>query len=94
MSVTICAILASELFGWNMHIWDMRPSQLISSRRVALAAQILFLFASSFGKLSILATYLRIAPLDTWFRRLTYWAIALVTALMIIFLIVLTTQCM
>jgi hypothetical protein len=54
----------------------------------------MFLFASGLAKASILVSYLRIAPLDSWFRRLTHWSIALVVALIPIFLIVLWTQCM
>src|SRR6478609_5438049 len=70
--VTICVLLASSLFGWSMHIWDLLPSDLPASRQVSIAAQALFLIATSLAKLSILLSYLRFAPLNSWFRRLTY----------------------
>ncbi|KAL0943318.1 uncharacterized protein CTRU02_201204 [Colletotrichum truncatum] len=92
-SVTICVILATQLYGWNLHVWDLTPLQRKQGREVSIAGQTLFLFASGLSKLSILSSYLRIAPLGSWFRRLTWATIVVVFSLMWIFLIVLWTQC-
>lgn len=59
-----------------------------------MAAQTLFLFASGLSKLSILASYLRLAAPGTWFQRLTWATGGLVFTLTWVFLIVLWTQCM
>lgn len=110
--MTLCVILATQLYGWNLHVWDLRPEQITQGRQVwtldtliivarltgakqiSIAAQTLFLFASGLVKLSILASYLRIAPIGSWFRHLTWATIVVVFALIWIFLVVLWTQCM
>ncbi|KAF7560124.1 hypothetical protein G7046_g4035 [Stylonectria norvegica] len=94
VGVTICVILASQLYGWSIHVWDLTASQATKGRQVSIAGQTLFLFASGLAKDSILVSYLRIAPKNSWFRRLTYASIALVTSLIFIFLIILWTQCL
>ncbi|KAK1537694.1 hypothetical protein CPAR01_07807 [Colletotrichum paranaense] len=93
ISVTICVILATSLYGWDLHVWDLTPVQQRLGRQVSIAGQTLFLFASGLSKLSILTSYLRIAPLGSWFRKLTWVTMGFVFALMWIFLIVLWTQC-
>ncbi|KAF5019202.1 hypothetical protein F66182_8807 [Fusarium sp. NRRL 66182] len=93
IGVTVCVILAAQLYGWNIHVWDLKKSQAETGRKVSLAAQVLFLFSSGLAKNSILVSYLRIAPARSWLRRATYASLAFVTALIFIFLIVLWTQC-
>ncbi|KAF4987909.1 hypothetical protein FDECE_15250 [Fusarium decemcellulare] len=92
-SSDLCVILAAQLYGWNIHVWDLKESQAVKGRQVSIAAQTLFLFSSGLAKNSILVSYLRIAPARSWLRRLTYGSIGIVTALIFIFLIVLWTQC-
>ncbi|KAH7368699.1 hypothetical protein B0T11DRAFT_277500 [Plectosphaerella cucumerina] len=92
-SVTVCVILATQLYGWNLHVWDLQTEQMVQGRQISIAAQTLFLIASGLVKLSILASYLRIAPIGSWFRRLTWATLGLVVSLVIVFLIVLWTQC-
>lgn len=94
IGTTITVILASEVYGWKIHIWDLTERELTLGRKASIAAQTLYLFASGLAKMSILTAYLRIAPLDSWFRRLTIGAMPFVGALIGIFLIVLWTQCM
>ncbi|KAJ5007886.1 hypothetical protein K4K48_009647 [Colletotrichum sp. SAR 10_66] len=93
IGVTICVILATELYGWNLHVWDVPLSEIRQSRQISMAAQTLFLFASGLSKLSILCSYLRIAAPGTWFSRLTWVTGILVLLLTWIFMIVLWTQC-
>lgn len=93
IGVTVCVILAAQLYGWNIHVWDLTKTQAETGRQVSLAAQTLFLFSSGLAKNSILVSYLRIAPARSWLRRLTYASIVIVTSLIFAFLIVLWTQC-
>lgn len=93
LGVTVSVILAAERYGWRIHVWDLTMDQMVGGRQVSIAAQTLFLFASGLAKTSILVSYMRIAPMGSWFRRLTWISIALVVAAMFIFLIVLWTQC-
>ncbi|KAK2031092.1 hypothetical protein LX32DRAFT_557779 [Colletotrichum zoysiae] len=92
--VTMCTILATQRYGWKLHVWDLTPVQMRQGRQISIATQTLFLFASSLSKLSILASYLRIAPLGSLFRRLTWVAIAAIFVLLSVFFIMLWTQCL
>ena len=92
--MTISIILSDQLYGWNVHIWDLRPDQNVQGRQSSLAVQGTFIFASGLAKASILVSYLRIAPCDSHFRRMTQVTIWLVATLIIIFFTVLWTQCM
>lgn len=67
--------------------------QITQGRQVSIAGQTIFLFASGLAKTSILINYLRIAPLDSWFRRLTVLTMYVVVVALFVFLIVLWTQC-
>ncbi|KAK1832517.1 hypothetical protein QBC39DRAFT_223072, partial [Podospora conica] len=91
--VTICVLLASTLFGWSLHIWDVPPSLLPPSRQVSLAAQALFVLATSLAKLSILLSYLRFAPRRSAFRRATYAVAGLLATVNTGFLVFLFAQC-
>ncbi|KAI1341336.1 hypothetical protein F5Y15DRAFT_414450 [Xylariaceae sp. FL0016] len=91
--VTISVILATQRYGWNIHIWDLTSKQMVKGRQVSIAGQSIFLFASGFSKLSILVSYLRIAVVGSWFRRLTWVTIAIVTAAIPSFLLLLWLQC-
>ncbi|KAF3799355.1 hypothetical protein GCG54_00001397 [Colletotrichum gloeosporioides] len=93
ISVTVCVILATQVYGWNLHIWDTTFAQRIQGRQISIVGQTLFVFASGLSKLSILTSYLRIAPLGSTFQRVTQVTIGAVLALIVIFLMVLWTQC-
>ncbi|KAI1497962.1 hypothetical protein F5X99DRAFT_395233 [Biscogniauxia marginata] len=91
--VTISVILATQWYGWNIHVWDLTSTQMVHGRQVSIAGQTIFVFASGLSKLSILASYLRIAVVGSWFRRLTWCTIVIVTAAMPGFLLLLWLQC-
>jgi hypothetical protein len=69
IGLTVCIALASYQYGWDIHIWDLTAAKLVASRQVSFAAQALFIPATGLAKISILASYLRLAPPETWFRR-------------------------
>ncbi|KAJ4289352.1 hypothetical protein N0V88_007103 [Collariella sp. IMI 366227] len=93
MGVTICVVLAFARYGWDIHVWDVRPSVMITGRQVSFAAQALFMPATTFAKISILISYLRLAPINSLFRKLTLISIWFVAITNAIFVIVLFTQC-
>lgn len=82
------------MYGWNVHVWDLMPHQAETGRKASMAAQTLFVLASSFVKMSILTSYFRIAPEKSVFRKLVWATFALVFAAFIVFLIALWVQCM
>lgn len=91
--VSICVVLASNLFGWDMHVWDVLPGDMVAGRKVSLAVQALFVLATSLAKVSILVSYLRFAPRNTWFRRWTQMSISVISVGNAVFLVVLFAQC-
>ncbi|GAB1318381.1 hypothetical protein MFIFM68171_08591 [Madurella fahalii] len=91
--LTVCVMLASSLFGWDVHVWDLTAEDIVSGRRVSFIAQCLFVPSTALAKVSILVSYLRLAPLDSWFRRLTHVALCFVTLTNTAFFLVLFTQC-
>jgi len=68
--VTICVVLASTQYGWDLHIWDLTTAQVIASRKVSLSAQFLYGLATTVIRASIFTSYLRLALVGSWFRRL------------------------
>ncbi|KAK4188901.1 hypothetical protein QBC35DRAFT_179944 [Podospora australis] len=91
--VTVCVILASSLYGWSKHVWDLGYADMVSNRKVSMAVQCLFVFATSFAKISILVSYLRLAPQGSWFRKLTHIGIVFIALFNTAFIVVLFTQC-
>ncbi|KAK7979912.1 ATP dependent DNA ligase domain-containing protein [Apiospora arundinis] len=90
---TLDVILATQLYGWDRHVWDVPYWMLVQGRKVSAAGQAFFVFASGLGKLSILLSYLRIALPGTLFRRLTWGAVAFNVLTMIVFFVLLWAQC-
>ncbi|OCL06638.1 hypothetical protein AOQ84DRAFT_343030 [Glonium stellatum] len=90
---TALVILATQTYGWNIHVWDLTISQMETGRKASMAGQALFVLASSCVKMSILVSYLRIAPRGSLFQRLVWATFAIVVAAMVIFFILLWTQC-
>ncbi|KAK4202334.1 hypothetical protein QBC40DRAFT_196362 [Triangularia verruculosa] len=91
--VTVCVILASSLYGWSIHIWDLRYEDMVANRKVSMAVQALSLFTTSFAKISILLSYLRLAPRGSWFRKLTHATMAFIALFNSAFIVVLFAQC-
>lgn len=91
---TALVIMAVQLYGWNIHVWDATIPLLQNGRKASMAGQSLFVLASSFVKLSILVSYFRIAPNKSTFRKLVWVTLAIVIAAFLTFLIALWLQCM
>ncbi|KAK3902818.1 hypothetical protein C8A05DRAFT_15174 [Staphylotrichum tortipilum] len=91
--VSICVILATTNYGWDRHVWDLTIAKAVAGRQVSFAAQVLFVTAVGCAKISIFMSYLRIAPLGSWFRRLIYVGIALTAIVSGAILIAFFSQC-
>lgn len=92
-AVSILVILASTTYGWDKHLYDLTLNQLSDGRKISMAIQAVFIFSSSLAKVSILISYLALAPLDSLFRRLTKYAIVFIVAMNSGSFILLFTQC-
>ncbi|KAJ4408722.1 hypothetical protein N0V91_002977 [Didymella pomorum] len=93
IGTTVLVIMATQLYGWDKHVWDMKLPELSTGRKASLAGQTLFVLASSTVKMSILVSYFRIAPEKSLFRKLVWGTFALVFAAFIVFLVALWVQC-
>ncbi|KAK4156080.1 hypothetical protein C8A00DRAFT_12896 [Chaetomidium leptoderma] len=93
IGVTICVVLAFARYGWDIHVWDLTFDDMIAGRQVSFAAQALFIPATSLAKISILTSYLRLAPRNSLFRTMTFAGIWFVVMVNVAFFVVLFTQC-
>ncbi|EOA82009.1 hypothetical protein ACJQWK_05362 [Exserohilum turcicum] len=93
IGTTVVVIMASQLYGWDRHVWDLKPHQMMVGRQASMACQTLFVLASSTVKMSILVSYFRIAPEKSTFRKLVWATFALVFAAFVVFLVALWVQC-
>ncbi|ELR07913.1 hypothetical protein VC83_06540 [Pseudogymnoascus destructans] len=60
MGLTAGVLLAIERYGWDIHVWDLPPKDLVVSRMVSWASMVLYITTTSLTKTSILVFYLRI----------------------------------
>ena len=80
--------------GWTIHIWDVTVTSGQRGRMASIAAQTLYLMASTTIKTAILVQYLRLVPLKGWFRRMTWLSLAFVVLTATSFILVVWLQCM
>jgi hypothetical protein len=59
--LTVVVCLATTKYGWNIHIWDVPPNVIESSRKISWSGQMLFVFGTACTKLSVLLFYKRFA---------------------------------
>lgn len=70
-------MLGFAQYGWKYHVWDLTLEQLIAGRKASFVTQFLFIPATMLTKISILLSYLRLAPQNSLFRRLSRMCISL-----------------
>ncbi|KAK4142211.1 uncharacterized protein C8A04DRAFT_13415 [Dichotomopilus funicola] len=92
-ALTVTVVIAFQRFGWDMHVWDLTPYNIIAGRKISFATQAAFVPSSCLTRLSILVGFLRIAPKNSTFRKCTYGMIVFVIVFTISFFIILFTQC-
>ncbi|KAK4213106.1 hypothetical protein QBC37DRAFT_181594 [Rhypophila decipiens] len=93
VALTIAACLAYKMYGWDRHVYDLLPAQMIQGRQISLAIQAIFVLASSLAKISIVVSYLRLALVNSWFRKLCHGSIWLIILSNGSMFVVLWTQC-
>ncbi|KFY28782.1 hypothetical protein V493_02762 [Pseudogymnoascus sp. VKM F-4281 (FW-2241)] len=60
VGLTATVILATQRFGWDLHIWDVPLTAQVTGRKLSWCGQIFYTVASNLAKTSILVFYLRI----------------------------------
>ncbi|KAM7197565.1 hypothetical protein V8F33_005531 [Rhypophila sp. PSN 637] len=91
LTISIC--LANTLYKWDHHIWDLQFDDLVTARKVSLAAQLLYLLASTVAKISILLSYIALAVPDSTLHRASQVTIVFIVLSNLSIFIVILAQC-
>lgn len=59
-ALTVVVLVADNNFGWNRHSWDLHAERGPPGYKLCITAQILFFWAATLNKISLLAFYKRI----------------------------------
>lgn len=91
-SVGLTATVATQRFGWDLHIWDVPLTAQVTGRKLSWCGQIFYTVAGNLAKTSILVFYLRIlvARVD---KIITKLALAGVVGYFISIIFVVFLQC-
>jgi hypothetical protein len=90
-SVTVYAVMH---IGWNRHIWDVRTDELVLSLKLAMAIEIIFSFACTLTRLSILLLVLRLmATGKCILRQFAIFSMVLIVVEEVIFSVVVINTC-
>ncbi|KAF2816597.1 uncharacterized protein BDZ99DRAFT_515181 [Mytilinidion resinicola] len=93
--LTITTCLGARVYGFQYHSWDHTPELSVTSRKVVFAIELLYVFATSPTKVSILFFYRRMAngSISRNFILLVWASIAFVIVYAVIFITVLPLTC-
>ncbi|KAF8855902.1 hypothetical protein BDZ45DRAFT_715582 [Acephala macrosclerotiorum] len=90
----IFTLVAELHFGWNRHIWDVQLDTITIGLKIIMATEILFCFATSLTKISMLTlTYRLVANSSTLLSKVIIGAITLVSAQGVTFCLGVLLQC-
>ncbi|KAH7063074.1 hypothetical protein B0J12DRAFT_157523 [Macrophomina phaseolina] len=93
IGLCIATCLAEQLYGLDRHAWDITPELAPLSRKITLSVSMLYMFSTSFTKVSILCFYRRVGEIRPWFKW-TIWAnMAYVAGYTIAIVIALPLEC-
>ncbi|KAF2417516.1 hypothetical protein EJ08DRAFT_80639 [Tothia fuscella] len=95
VGLAIAEILASRLYGFGRHAWDLLPTEAPKTRQIVMAIEALYIISTGLTKISILLFYRRITDgaVSKPFRIAVKICIYSVTAYMIIFILTLFLGC-
>lgn len=88
-------ILANVKYGWDRHIWDVALPQYQDASIIAFAAKIIFTFAATFTRISLICFYFRLVRDSghTKFRGVLWSAMAWQIAVCISFVLLVVFLC-
>ncbi|PWY96661.1 integral membrane protein [Aspergillus sclerotioniger CBS 115572] len=96
IGLSIAVPLGAYVYGENHHTWDNSLTLLLGERKLAIAEELFYVFASCFVKVSVLLFYRRMGHRTTIsrsFLTIIYVSIGSVVAYNIAFLIVIFLSC-
>ncbi|KIW06340.1 hypothetical protein, variant [Verruconis gallopava] len=85
--LALSTALASRLYGFNRHAWDLTPELAQQSRKLTLVMEVTYMASTCLTKISILLFYRRMSDgaISSIFRTIGYISIASVVAYMFAF---------
>jgi len=85
--MTIVVILANQAYGWDLHEWDLPASIIPGANKIAFVAKLMFTFAATFTRLSLICFYYRLVKDSglTWFNWVLHISVAWTVAVGISF---------
>lgn len=90
-SITVYAV---KNIGWDRHIWDVPIDEVVTSLKLAMAIEILFSFACTLTRMSILLLVLRVVATGRGvLRRLAIYSMILICIESMIFCVVVINTC-
>ncbi|EMD63770.1 hypothetical protein COCSADRAFT_144159 [Bipolaris sorokiniana ND90Pr] len=92
---TIVVYIATEVYGFDRHMWDVTPNLYVPERKIVFAVYLLYILAGGLIKISILLFYRRLDArcIPSTFRIATWLSIAIITIFITAFTIILFTAC-
>jgi hypothetical protein len=96
IGMTAVVLLANRNYGWNRHLWDVPVHMIEEANRIAFVAKIMFTFASSFTRLSLIFLYYRLIR-DTnlrWYSWALHCSLAFNIMIIISFVLLVVFSCM
>ncbi|CAK1354091.1 unnamed protein product [Cercospora beticola] len=87
IAMNAVVILANQRYGWDRHIWDVKPTVYQNAGIVAFTAKLLFVGASSFTRISLICFYYRLVKDSgiSWFNKILHASMFFVVGLGIAF---------
>lgn len=94
LGCAVITMLAVLYYGWNRHVWDNPPDQLVRALKLSMAVEILFSFGCSLTRLSMLLFVLRVMAAGAGaLRHITIFMITLVCVEQFIYCIIALNTC-
>ncbi|KAL8689065.1 MAG: hypothetical protein Q9218_005173 [Villophora microphyllina] len=95
-ALTVVVLVADNHYGWNRHSWDLHAHNGPHGYKLCLSAQILFFWAASLNKISLLCFYKRLTTggiYKLWYKWCIVGGIAFQVLMLIAFFISAVLAC-
>ncbi|KAL8664208.1 MAG: hypothetical protein Q9168_007955 [Polycauliona sp. 1 TL-2023] len=89
-ALTVVVLIADNNYGWNRHSWDLHAENGPSGYKLCLSAQILFFWAATLNKISLLCFYRRLTLngiYQSWYKYCIKGGIIFLVCMLIAFFI-------
>ena len=94
-ALTVVVLVADNHYGWNRHSWDLHAHNGPHGYKLCLSAQVLFFWAATLNKMSLLLFYKRLTGPCTplWYRRVIVLGLAFHAMMLTAFFLVAINAC-